>query len=112
MRALYMLNIIALLGGAGCSKATPASSGLVEVLADGEGFHPAEVAVQKGVPLTLAFKRTSDKTCATEVVFPELKLEKKLPLNEAVAIAIPTDEGRTLTFQCGMGMYKSKVVVR
>ena len=50
-------------------------------------------------------------SCAKKVVFPEIKVEKDLPLNQAVAIKVPTGEARTLTFQCGMGMYKSAVVI-
>jgi plastocyanin domain-containing protein len=96
----------------GCSKNDVNASGNVAVVADDEGFHPSSATVKKGVPLTLVFTRKSDKTCATEVVFPDLKIEKKLPLNEAVSVSIPTDEARTLSFQCGMGMYKSKVVVQ
>jgi plastocyanin domain-containing protein len=84
----------------------------VAVEANAQGFTPSTVNVVKGERTTLVFKRTSDETCATEVVFPELKLEKKLPLNEAVAFEVPTDQSRTLSFQCGMGMYKSKVVVQ
>jgi plastocyanin domain-containing protein len=46
------------------------------------------------------------------VVFPDLKLEKPLPLNTPVSIEVPTGQARTLTFQCGMGMYKSAVVIQ
>ncbi len=84
----------------------------VPIEANAKGFTPSSVTVTKGERTTLVFKRTSDETCATEVVFPELKIEKKLPLNQAVAFEVPTDQTRTLTFQCGMGMYKSKIVVQ
>lgn len=84
----------------------------VAIEANDKGFTPSSVTVTKGERTTLVFKRTSDGTCATEVVFPELKIEKKLPLNEAVAFEVPTDQSRTLGFQCGMGMYKSKIVVQ
>jgi len=84
---------------------------MVSITADEDGFHPSSISFAKGTTARLVFTRTADKTCATEVVFPDLKLEKKLPKGEAVTIDIPTDSNRTLTFQCGMGMYKSKVVV-
>ena len=45
-------------------------------------------------------------------MFPELSIKKDLPLKTAVSIVVPTGEARTLTFQCGMGMYKSKVLVK
>jgi plastocyanin domain-containing protein len=56
--------------------------------------------------------RTTDKTCATEVVFPELGVRKQLPLNQPVVVDIPTDSARTLNFQCGMAMYKGMLVVK
>jgi plastocyanin domain-containing protein len=84
----------------------------VDVTASAAGFAPKEVTVKQGEPTTLVFTRTTDETCATEVVFPDLKLEKKLPLNEQVAVEVPVDTARTLAFQCGMGMYKSKLVVQ
>jgi plastocyanin domain-containing protein len=83
-----------------------------KVIVDDKGFTPSHVEVQKGKPASLVFVRTTDDTCAKEVVFPDLKLEKDLPLRTAVAIDIPTGDARTLTFQCGMAMYKSAVVIQ
>lgn len=76
-----------------------------------QGFKPSQVEAKKGERTTLRFTRTSDKTCATKVVFPEIKLEKALPLNKPVDVVVPTNESRTLAFQCGMGMFKSSVVI-
>jgi len=95
----------------GAAAATPDASGHVLITADGRGFHPSSVEITKGQKTTLEFRRTSDETCATSVVFPDLKLEKALPLNQTVAIELPADVSSTLTFQCGMGMYHGKVVV-
>ena len=82
-----------------------------KVIVDATGFQPSQVNVEKGKPASLVFVRTTESTCAKDVVFPELKLEKALPLDTPVTIDIPTGEARTLAFQCGMGMYKSSVVI-
>jgi plastocyanin domain-containing protein len=84
----------------------------IDVKASGEGFTPNAINVKKGEATTLVFTRTTDDTCATKVVFPEIKLEKELPLNQQVAVELPVDKDRTLAFQCGMGMFKSKVVIQ
>jgi hypothetical protein len=87
---------------------------LADVTANEHGFSPPSLSLGQGAPgshATVTFVRTSDKTCATEVVFPDLKIEKKLPLDEVVSVDVPTDSARTLTFQCGMAMYKGKLVV-
>jgi plastocyanin domain-containing protein len=111
---------------AGCSKASagsapPASSGptvvpptggAVNITADEKGFSPTEVRATKGAPLSLIFTRTSDNTCAREVVFPELKVRRPLPLNQPGAIAMPTDGDRTYRFQCGMAMWEGSVVIK
>jgi plastocyanin domain-containing protein len=87
-------------------------AGTVAVTVGEDGFAPSAVTFKKGTPnAQLVFTRTTDKTCATEVVFPELGIKKELPKDTPVAIPIPTDKERSLGFQCGMGMYKSSVVV-
>ncbi len=92
----------------------PAPAGVqqAKVKVDKKGFSPSEVKLEKGKPAMLYFVRTTDETCAKEVVFPELKIEKDLPLDTPVRIDIPTTEARTLTFQCGMAMYKSSVLIQ
>jgi plastocyanin domain-containing protein len=124
-RLLLPWVALSILTAAGCSKSgaseshaepviPPAPPGVqqTKVTVDGKGFTPSEVKVEKGKPAWLYFVRTSDKTCATEVVFPELKIEKDLPLNTPVRVDIPTSEARTLSFQCGMAMFKSAVVIQ
>jgi plastocyanin domain-containing protein len=83
----------------------------VNVEANEKGFTPASFELKQGAPATLIFRRTSDATCATQVVFPELKITKDLPLNIPVPITVPTGDARTLVFQCGMGMFKGKILI-
>jgi len=83
-----------------------------KVTVDSKGFTPSHVKVEKGKPASLVFVRTTDETCAKEVVFPEIELKKPLPLNTPVTVDIPTNEARTLTFQCGMAMFKSAVLIQ
>jgi plastocyanin domain-containing protein len=85
---------------------------VIAVTADERGFTPAAVETQHGSKLTLRFTRTTDATCADKVVFPEAGIEQALPLKQPVDVIVPTDKARTLGFQCGMGMFKSAVVIR
>ena len=121
MRLLVVLALAVPLALAGCDKkaapvkadpvAVAGDKSPVPITVDGDGFKPSSVKFKRGVPATLVFTRTTDETCATEVVFPQLDIRKELPKGQAVSITIPTDKDQKLSFQCGMGMYKSSVVV-
>ena len=96
-----------------CNKqATASQGGRIAIRADDKGFTPSSVTVKKGEPTTLVFTRTTDATCAKAVAFPDLRMKKDLPLNQAVEVAVPTDTSRTISFTCGMGMFESSVVVQ
>jgi plastocyanin domain-containing protein len=111
-KSLAFLAAAFALTSLGCrEKAASLLPGEVEVKVDEGGFKPAQVTFKKGSPATLVFLRTTDDTCATEVVFPELNVKKDLPKGRAVKVEVPTDKEQKLTFQCGMGMYKSAVVI-
>ena len=88
---------------------SPATAlGRVEVTS--AGFQPSRIDV--GGNRLIVFRRTTDKTCATSVVFPGLGIEKTLPLNTDVAIELAPGTKGELAFQCGMGMDRGKVIVR
>jgi plastocyanin domain-containing protein len=80
----------------------------VRIEATSEGFNPSSVLL--GASRRLVFQRTSDRTCATAVSFPALGIEKELPLGKDVVVDIPAAAPSELTFQCGMAMYKGKIV--
>jgi plastocyanin domain-containing protein len=97
-----------------CGKSSQAAAPLADVTASEHGFSPTSLKLPSGGPGshgTVSFVRTTDHTCATEVVFPDLDINKPLPLNQVVKVDLPTDAPKTLTFQCGMAMYKGAVVV-
>jgi plastocyanin domain-containing protein len=108
MRIQFLL--VLLLALPGCSKSSPQGEASI-VVADGRGFTPNQVSLKQGGVGTIRFQRTSDETCATEVVFPDLNVRKPLPLNQIVEVSVPTTQAKTYAFTCGMGMYKSAVVV-
>jgi plastocyanin domain-containing protein len=119
--AAAALLLLAAFGGcdrksdASTESLAPAAPGELRVVAGEHGFTPTSLAIPKGAAgsmATVTFVRTTDQTCATEVVFPELDLKKPLPLRQAVAVDVPSDSPRTLTFQCGMGMYKGALLVK
>jgi plastocyanin domain-containing protein len=83
------------------------------IIADERGFTPSRLEVPAAAgEREVTFTRTSDDTCATEVVFPDLGIKQALPLKQPVTIKLPAGEKKTYAFQCGMGMYKSAVVVQ
>lgn len=112
--ATAALSLVGLVGTLACGKKSEAGPKLADVTAGEHGFEPTSLKLSGGGPgthTTVSFIRTTDQTCATEVVFPDLKIEQKLPLNQVVKVDVPTDTPRTLGFQCGMGMYKGAIVV-
>jgi plastocyanin domain-containing protein len=97
------------------SSTSLASPGAARVAVGEHGFAPTSLVLPKGAAGSTApvtFVRTTDQTCAKEVVFPDLGIKKDLPLNQPVTIDVPTDTSRTLAFQCGMAMYKGALVVK
>ena len=85
---------------------------VAKVVVNEQAFEPAKVVLRAGVPALLTFIRTSDKTCATEIVFPSLKIRRTLPLNEPVLVEFTPGGTGEIAFACGMDMLKGVIVVQ
>lgn len=99
----------------GTARAPLASTGEMQtanVSVGDAAFEPAMITLRAGVPARLTFTRVSDKTCATEVVFPEYGIKRALPLNQGVAIEFTPQKAGDVSFACGMGMLKGMLMVQ
>jgi hypothetical protein len=87
-------------------------AGAVKITVSKDGFAPEEITFKKGQPLKLAFYRSDEENCGSEIVFKDLNIKKNLPVGEVVVVDIPTDAEKTFTFTCGMNMYKGQIIVQ
>jgi plastocyanin domain-containing protein len=86
--------------------------GVIAVEVDERGFSPSSVTVLPGAPLDLEFKRTTTRTCANSVVFPELGVTEELSEERPVRIRVPPDRReRTLSFQCGVNERRGALII-
>ena len=103
---------------AGVSAPTPITGSAqdkahtAKIVVNEQGFEPSKVSLRAGTPARLTFIRTTEKTCATEVVFPSLTIKRALPLNQPVQIEFTPSKTTDIAFACGMNMLKGVVVVQ
>jgi plastocyanin domain-containing protein len=112
LRALLLGAIAVPVGPSGARAAQSPKPQVVKVSVTNAGFVPAVVKVRRDAPITLLITRKTDHTCATQAVFPSIDKTVDLPLNKAVAVALPAQSSGRLGFACGMGMFKGEIVVR
>ena len=84
----------------------------VRITVNKNGFSPSSISVEEGSPLTLIFKRPKNEGCGNKVVFPSLNITKDLPVGKNVTIKFTPDQTGEISFTCGMGMMKGKIVVQ
>lgn len=82
----------------------------IEILVEG-GYKPSSISVQKGKPVTITFLRKDENPCLEEIVIPDFKIKKFLPVGEKVDIQITPKESGTIPFSCSMNMFYGKIKV-
>ncbi|MEJ7732877.1 MAG: cupredoxin domain-containing protein [Polyangiaceae bacterium] len=93
------------------SATSVAPARVVDIVATEAGFLPASVDAKPGEALLLRFTRTATSGCLSSIAVPAAKIERPLPMGEAVDVAVSAPSTGELGFQCGMGMVKGRVVV-
>jgi plastocyanin domain-containing protein len=83
----------------------------VDITVEG-GYRPEVITVKKGRPVTLTFLRKDPSSCLEEVVLPDFKSKKFLPVNERVPVTITPQQEGEFTYSCGMNMYHGKIIVK
>jgi plastocyanin domain-containing protein len=112
----FRLAILALLAWAGTAVAeTPAKPATrIEIAVTTSGFDPGDITVPAKKPVTLVFTRKTDRTCAKSIVLAVdgKKLERELPLDKPVELAVTFARAGKLTYACSMNMIKGTIVVQ
>lgn len=102
----------AALGATGCQRSTSAEPKTVALAVTDAGFVPAQVEVRKGQPVVLLVTRTTDATCAREIVIPGAHVRQELPLNQEVRVSFTPDKKGDLRYACGMDMIAGTLKVQ
>ena len=104
------LLLVAVIVAAPSQKSRPRKTITVKITK--KGFVPKELSLQRDVLVRIIFIRQTAETCGTEVLFPEYKISKPLPLNKPVSVEFTPTKAGELKFTCGMDMLRGKVVVQ
>jgi plastocyanin domain-containing protein len=75
------------------------------------GFDPWKIEARRGEKLVLVLTRTTDRTCATEIVIPEAGVNAKLPLGQPVRVELTPARAGSLRFSCAMRMFQGEIDV-
>ncbi|MBA3464159.1 MAG: cupredoxin domain-containing protein [Deltaproteobacteria bacterium] len=85
-----------------------------DIIVTKAGFEPKNVTVPRGKPVILRFERRIERTCGTEVVMTVdgRKIEKDLPLNKPVELALTFRTAGTVKYACSMDMIRGTITVQ
>lgn len=75
------------------------------------GYAPDVISLPKGQTTTLNFIRKDPSSCLEEVVLPDFKIRKYLPMNESTKIQITPKKEGIYEISCGMNMFHGKIIV-
>jgi plastocyanin domain-containing protein len=113
-------------GGTGCSCAPHAAAPASQAIAEGtvengvrtvqmqvteDGYVPAKIKANRGEKLRLVVTRTTDRTCAKEIVIEGAGINTPLPLDKAVTVEVTPKKSGELKYACGMDMLSGVILV-
>lgn len=115
MMKLFALMIPLALTGSALADAPAKNPSRIEVSVTKRGFDPDSINVPAKKPVTLVFTRKTEQTCTKSVVVTlddGKKIERELPLDKPVEIAVTFPRAGKLGYACSMDMAKGIIVVQ
>jgi plastocyanin domain-containing protein len=109
---LVLPALAAVVLAAGCQRAVSSGPQTVKVAVTDAGFVPAQLSVQSGRPVVLLVTRTTDATCAKEIVIPDEHIRHALPLNREVRLTFTPEKKGDIRYVCGMDMVAGSIKVQ
>lgn len=89
------------------------NDGIYKVEVNQKGYVPSTIKIPKNIKkVKLLFTRTTEKTCAREVILEEQNIDIKLPLNQEVAITFDVKGSDEIVFGCHMDKMFSGRIIR
>lgn len=82
----------------------------VTITVDG-GYSPKLIHVTHKKKTTLIFIRKDANSCLEELLIPDFKIKKYLPMHTPVAIILSPTKPGTYDFHCGMNMFHGTIQV-
>jgi len=73
------------------------------------GYEPSPITLKKGEPVKLVVTRTTDETCATDLIMNDPAVKVELPLNKPVEVSFTPTRSGQLKYGCSMGQMISGV---
>jgi plastocyanin domain-containing protein len=93
------------------TKSPPPPPQVVQLRVTEKGFEPSPVQVGLGKLVKLVVTRTTDETCATELIIPDANVKVALPLNTPVEVTLTPKKAGQLVYGCAMDMMVSGVLL-
>lgn len=83
----------------------------VDIVVEG-GYTPSVISIVKDKTTKIHFLRKDPNSCLEEVVIPDFRIRKTLPLNQSVTVEITPRKSGEFNFACGMNMYHGKIIIK
>jgi plastocyanin domain-containing protein len=86
------------------------ASGSITIAVEG-GYKPKLVKIPTNQKTTLIFLRKDINSCLEELIIPDYKIKKYLPMHTPVVITLSPKKPGTYNFHCGMNMFHGTIEV-
>lgn len=84
---------------------------VIDMKVTDDGFVPSRVKVKKGEKVRFVVTRTTDSTCAKEIVIKDAGIHQPLPLGQPVKVEFVASKSGEIRYACGMDMISGVVLV-